>query len=306
MVNNVSFSITNRCNCHCAICNIWQTTNFADELSVSEIKTLFSHPCFSQVDTINITGGEPLLRNDLPDIIIGLRDTLPKLNRIFINTNGTNTAKIQKICDLSTKLFNQVILSVSLDGTQQTHDKLRGRKVYDNIIHLLNTIIGIPNLNISLSMTLSKANANAYDLKHVYDIAQQKQCMFSFRFADNSSTYYKNTNLDLAVSQEQKQQVSRFIKQYCNTNEFLLCLKQFIDDGKLDILVKDGKNCCLAGKAFVFVHPNGVIAPCLYSPQQITPEQLMSSDISVGEKEPCPCCTDCAIYPMLEELQKKR
>lgn len=307
MVNNVSFSVTNRCNSHCTMCNIWKEKSFYGEMSVAEIEKLFSHQCFAQVDTISLTGGEPFLRNDLIDIIQVLKGCMPKLQRLFLNTNATCPDVINRICVYAAKMFEQVILSVSIEGTKETHNKLRGIDNYDCVIDVLGRMAHIPNLNLSLSMTLSRENANMQNLQHVYDIAHKNNAMFNFRLADKSSTYYKNMNMDLSVPVKQKQEVSRFIATHCGDNEFLMCLKQFIDTGHLDLLMQNGENKCLAGKTFVFVHPNGVISPCLYSTQQITPEQLLTGQsIVVGEQEPCPCCTDCAIYPMLEARKRTR
>ena len=307
MLNNVSFSLTNKCNSHCAMCNIWKVKSFEDEMSVSEIKDLFGHDCFSQVNTISITGGEPFLRNDIMEVIYTLKQSMPKLNRLFLNTNATNIKRIVDVCKISAKLIDTVILSISLDGKKETHNHLRGINNYDNVIALLNIMQQIPEVKLSLSMTLLKENANLQNLEHVQNIARQKNAMFSFRFADKSSTYYRNKNMDLFVSTSQKQQVAKFISDNCTDNAFLVCLKQFIDTGTLDLLVQDGKIKCMAGNKFVFVHPNGRISPCLYSLQNINPDYLLSGKpVSVGKKEPCPCCTDCAIYPMLEELQKTK
>ena len=307
MLNNVSFSLTNKCNSHCAICNIWKIKSFNDEMSVSEIRHLFSHECFSQVDTVSLTGGEPFLRDDIIDVIYALKDSMPILNRLFLNTHATNIIQPQKVCEVSKDLFDTVILSISLDGEKDIHNRLRGINNYDNVIALLDAMHTIPDVGLALSMTLSKENANWQNLQHVQDIAKQKNATFNFRFADKSSTYYKNTDLDLSVSESQKCEVLKFISTNCTDNAFLMCLKQFIDTGSLDLLMQNGKNKCLAGKKFVFVHPNGVISPCLYSLQSISPDCLLSdAPIVVGVKEPCPCCTDCAIYPMLEELQKTR
>ncbi|MBR4507374.1 MAG: radical SAM protein [Alphaproteobacteria bacterium] len=307
MLNNISFSLTNKCNSRCRICNIWKTKSFEDEMSVPDIKHLFEHKCFSQVDTISLTGGEPFLRKDIIDVVYGLKESMPNLQRLFLNTNATNIPKIVQVCKISSNLFNSVILSVSLDGEKEIHDRLRGIKNYDNVISLLKVMQQLPEINLSVSMTLSQENTNLKNLKHVKNIAENNNAMFNFRFADKSSTYYKNMDLDLSVTENQKKQVSDFIIANCSDNAFLMCLKQFIDTGNLDLLIQNGKNKCLAGKKFVFIHPNGVISPCLYSTQHIAPDDLLSkAPIVIGTDTPCPCCTDCVIYPMLEELQKSR
>ncbi len=307
MVNNISFSVTNKCNCRCKICNIWKTPSFDNELSVTEIGALFSNPGFANVDTVSFTGGEPFLRKDFMDIIRICKARLGKLNRVFLNTNATYPKKVIDVCKECTTLFNETILSISLDGRSEVHDLLRGIPTYDKVMSLIQDTKYIPNLKRSLSMTLSESNCNSTDLKHVHQIASKNDCMFSFRFADTSETYYKNTDIKFDIADSAKQQVAKYISENCSDNKFLLTLKHFIETGQVPLLQYDTHNNCLAGKHFVFMHPNGEIAPCLYSTQKISLEQLnTNSKIQLGKQEPCPCCTDCAIYPILEYMQKTK
>ncbi len=307
MVNNVSFSVTNKCNCKCQICNIWKTSSFDNELSVTEIEALFSNPGFANVDTVSFTGGEPFLRKDFLDIIRTCKRRMGKLNRVFLNTNATYPEKVIEVCKKCSTMFDETILSISLDGRPETHNLLRGIPTYNKAISLIQNTKDIPNVKRSLSMTLSEPNCNVIELNHVHQIAKRNDCMFSFRFADNSKTYYKNTDKQFSIQEQAKQAVAQYIGKNCSDNNFLLTLKYFIETGRVPLLQDDSRNNCLAGNHFVFIHPNGDIAPCLYSTQKISLEQLnANTKIQLGKQEPCPCCTDCAIYPILEHIQKVR
>ena len=310
MIRNATFSITNRCNSRCKICNIWKTSDFSDELSVAEIGKLLTMPFFKNLDTVSITGGEPFLRADLKEIISLISKKLPNVKRIFLNTNASFVAKVVEVCSLCTALFDETILSISLDGREHIHNELRGINNHANVLRLLKEVSNIKNLKISLSMTLSDKNCTREDLQYVYETAKNNSAMFSFRFADNSESYYRNCNLDLKVSAEKKKMVAEFIREYCRDNEFLQVLEQYIETGKIPFLIDEhGKNKCLAGKEFVFIHPDGSVAPCLYSLQRIDILHYKAKEIKLGEKEKCPCCTDCAIYPIIEyqkRIQQRR
>ncbi|MBQ8482051.1 MAG: radical SAM protein [Alphaproteobacteria bacterium] len=306
MIRNATFSITNRCNSRCRICNIWKISDFSDELSVSEIGDLFSKPFFESLDTISITGGEPFLRDDLKDIICLINKKCPNVRRIFLNTNASFPAKALKICELCTSLFDETILSVSLDGREPIHNELRGVNNYHNVISLVEQASGIENVKVSLSMTLSDRNCTVEDLQYVRELAKKYSAMFSFRFADTSEFYYRNSELSLTVSDEKKKMVAEFIKENCQDNEFLQILREYIENGKIPLLIDEqGKNRCLAGREFVFIHPNGAVSPCLYSSRTINTLHYRAEKIRLGEKEKCPCCTDCAIYPIIEYQKRK-
>ena len=301
MIRNATFSITNRCNSRCKICNIWKTTDFSDELSLSQIKELFSKPYFQDLDTISITGGEPFLRKDLTEIIKLAKNILPKLKRIFLNTNATIIEPVLDVCKLCTSLFSETILSISLDGTETVHNSLRGINNYKNVLLLIDRASSIKGLKVSLSMTISKGNCSYDELQHVHKLAQKYNTMFSFRFADMSKTYYKNEDIDLSLSEEKKHIVSKYISENGLDNEFLAVLKEYIETKKVPFIVdENGCNHCLAGKEFIFIHPNGSVSPCLYSSQKINIDSKPPQEVELGKFERCPCCTDCAIYPILE------
>ena len=62
---DVAVILTYRCNSKCSMCNIWKyPTHPQDEIS---LETLDKIPY--GVDYLNLTGGEPTLRNDLPELI---------------------------------------------------------------------------------------------------------------------------------------------------------------------------------------------------------------------------------------------
>ena len=82
-------------------------------------KTILKRIYDSGVTAVAFEGGEPLLRNDLPEILAFAR-SLPLHTSLI--TNGTLLeSRIEEIAPH----INGVIY-VSLDGLEKTHDKIRG------------------------------------------------------------------------------------------------------------------------------------------------------------------------------------
>jgi len=67
-----NLAITYRCDSRCTTCNIWKIQNHQkDELTLGEIDSFFkeNREFLKDVESIQITGGEPYLREDLTEII---------------------------------------------------------------------------------------------------------------------------------------------------------------------------------------------------------------------------------------------
>lgn len=134
----VIFFVTNRCNAACRTCFYWKNLNQPiQELTIDEIAKIASG--LGQFETLQISGGEPYLRNDLSRIC-KIFVTVNKVHNIHIPTNGLLPNKIfsetEKIVQLDKK--TRVRLCCALDGVGAEHDQIRG--VEGNFEKFLETI----------------------------------------------------------------------------------------------------------------------------------------------------------------------
>uniref|UniRef100_A0A3P9L187 Molybdenum cofactor biosynthesis protein 1 n=1 Tax=Oryzias latipes TaxID=8090 RepID=A0A3P9L187_ORYLA len=94
--NYLRISLTEKCNLRCQYCMPEKGVKLTPQsqlLSTSEVVTIARLFVQEGVDKIRLTGGEPLIRPDLLDIIIELRK-LDGLKTIAVTTNGINLAKL--------------------------------------------------------------------------------------------------------------------------------------------------------------------------------------------------------------------
>jgi len=124
--SKITFFVTNRCNARCKHCFYSSqigTNNFA-ELNLDQIQKLafsLNHP----ID-LNLTGGEPFLRNDLVDIGKIFCQT-PKVTFLYLPTNGLLPERILSVVEQimrECKLAG-LYVQVSLDGPEEKHDEIR-------------------------------------------------------------------------------------------------------------------------------------------------------------------------------------
>lgn len=159
----LQFPINDICNSACTMCNIWKNKK-TSELSINDLKKGIKNPLFSKVTSIGINGGEPTLREDLPEIIETLYQNLPKLNQISLITNGLKTnqviLRIEESIRAAKKYGGKVDLMVSLDGFETVHDAVRGKKNYfDKATKVINHFKSHPDLyNLRVGYTIIKSN----------------------------------------------------------------------------------------------------------------------------------------------------
>jgi len=94
-LSNLRLSVTDRCNLRCSYCMpeaeyVWLPRN--DLLQFEEMSTLVDVFARAGVDRVRLTGGEPLLRRDLPELIRMIA-AKPAIRDIALTTNGVMLAE---------------------------------------------------------------------------------------------------------------------------------------------------------------------------------------------------------------------
>jgi radical SAM protein with 4Fe4S-binding SPASM domain len=160
----IQWHLTERCNLSCSHC--YQDGTRQEELSsdevrsvIEEIKDLFS--TWSEihgltfVPSFNITGGEPLLRDDLFDI---LGDIADHGWDSFLLTNGTlvNAQVARRLARLGVKG-----VQVSLEGPESTHDAFRGAGSYRASLSGIHALLN-EGVAVTVNTTLSEMNADRF------------------------------------------------------------------------------------------------------------------------------------------------
>jgi len=139
---NVTFSVTRNCQSRCSTCFIWKHhQNRKDELSLPMIESLFRSVGWTYF--FNVSGGEPFLRQDLPEIIrLACRHLRPAV--IHIPTNALAPERVEtmtrEILGIIAEEAPGTVLTIkpSMDGVGEAHDLLRG--VPGNFHRLIDTL----------------------------------------------------------------------------------------------------------------------------------------------------------------------
>lgn len=156
-----SLEVTQRCNAKCKQCyNGGERIN--NDPSIFDLENRINKLYDLGIRFIEISGGEPLIRNDLEDIV----DIISK--KRMMSCLLTNGYYLPENINILNKL-NQVC--ISLDGEKITHDKMRGLDYsYDKVIESL-SILKSKKITTYVSMTISDENYK--DINHVISVCKK-------------------------------------------------------------------------------------------------------------------------------------
>lgn len=154
------FFVTSKCNSKCRHCFFSkELNNKIKDLSVEEIDRFSKE--IGKLLWLDFSGGEPFLRTDLFEIYkIFIKNN--KVDTISIPTNGILTEKIYSdvVKMLEYDKVKSLTVSLSLEGTEAIHNKIRGVNCYKNVIRTYEKLAPLKKKYKQLSIMVSTVITN--------------------------------------------------------------------------------------------------------------------------------------------------
>ena len=249
-------AVTYRCDSRCNMCNIWQLPP-GEELAPEDFRRLPR-----TLRDINITGGEPFLRDDLVEVV-RVVDAHCRHPRIVISTNGFERRRIAHAAPGLLKIGRNVGIAVSLDGIGEKHDEIRGIPGgFDKVVETLKQLRTIGYRNVRVAFTAQRGNVK--HLGAAYDLSRQFGFQFTTSVAQNSDLYFstdENQTVDPLDLAEELRYVMRKELLSLSPKRWL---RAYFYKGVLSYNVsKERILPCRAGRDSFFMDPAGAIYPCL-------------------------------------------
>jgi len=194
----IVWNITQRCNLKCVHCYAHaKNIAFDNELSTTEGKNLLDDLAEFGVPVILFSGGEPLIRKDLPELAAY---AVKKGMRAVISTNGTLITP-QKAQTL--KKIGLSYVGISLDGMEEINDRFRGVKGA-----FRSALEGIENckkagIKVGLRFTINKSNVA--EIPKIFKLLQEmdipRACFYHLVYAGRGTDLLKD---DLSHQESRK------------------------------------------------------------------------------------------------------
>ena len=246
---NGTVIVTYRCNARCNMCSRYkEPSRPEDELSLDTIRKL------PEMYFTNVTGGEPFLRDDLPDIIRELRK---KSDRIVISTNGFFTDRIVALC----REFPDIGIRISIEGLEQTNNEIRGlENGFARGYTTLKTLVDMGMKDVGFGMTVQ--DKNAPDLVALYDISDKLGMEFATASLHNSFYFVESNNVihdRLAVAERFEALINRLLQ----SNSPKKWFRAYFNHGLINYIFSQKRllPCDMSFDTF-FIDPFGDVMPC--------------------------------------------
>lgn len=307
----LSLEITHHCIAKCVMCNIWKIPGHMEDLPLDQWIKLLSSTLLSDLRELDVTGGEPFLRKDLPDLFAGIRDlkrkNLKALRSIAVTTNGILTRRVLaytenilqslKDCDV------ELVVVCAVDAVGPVHDRIRRvegawDKVHTTLQGLIEIRSKFSNLVLGLKTTILPANVDALD--NIANHAAQNDLFTIISPCIITRGRYLNPEkaADLAFDGQGREKMVRFYQKGLSSWHFHnQQMARFLLNGTL-------KKPCTCGFNYFFVRYDGslLLCPLMDIPMgnvtESNPEELLSSEKArrvrrrIGRFPDCSRCTE--------------
>jgi MoaA/NifB/PqqE/SkfB family radical SAM enzyme len=241
-------------------------------LSLSEISSISAG--LGHIKFLSITGGEPSLRNDLPEIISVFSRT-NQTHNVVLHTNGLLTEKIHDLV-VGAALANpnvEINVSVSIDAIGEQHDQMRGVPgIFGKALNTVNALIrakGLcPNINVTVNSCFNAHNQDEISRLSDYLIEECAIDGYYLSWVRGEAQDRESRNADIRKYLDEIRRLQRkaVIKKYYDnyplasfrrTLDFLapLVVAETVINGKMPYP-------CMAGRSVIVISESGEVKPC--------------------------------------------
>jgi MoaA/NifB/PqqE/SkfB family radical SAM enzyme len=249
----VHFEVTMRCNARCDFCDYWK--NGADAMRSDAASYAEAARYFNPV-MITFTGGEPLLRRDLEDLVAAVAGAI-RVRYLAMITHGgmLNVERARSLWEAGLNQFN-----ISLDYLDARHDVARGvpglaSKILDTVPRM--RAIGIDGIRFNTVIKRS----NLDQLLPIVECAEELGVGVSF----STYTDAKNGNASHLVARDEQQHLEDVIAQLLafkrrkrgvivSSDYYLAQVPRFFS-GEMN-------DSCSSGVRTIHIDPSGQVRRC--------------------------------------------
>lgn len=289
--------ITERCPNRCVYCNYDKLNAFnGRELGTEEAIDIIGRLQKLGMQKLHLTGGEPLLRDDLPEII-----NYAKSKGIFVGLSSSGVFIPEKVKGIK----NADIVMLGFDGEEGIHDSLRGQGSFSKVIKAMDSLKN-NRIKYWTTTVLNKKNINSID--YILGLAEEKDFFANFVMPQYIKDNYKS-NLpkedeirDIVPQPQDLRKTVRYLIQrkrqgarIGSTFSYLNYLLDWEDYATLFSPKKHKRVKCWAERLYFHIDTQGLMHACGLGSNIVPGVDIKSTDIkdALRRIKKMPNCNSC-------------
>lgn len=248
----VQWMATLKCGLSCEHCLTVGNEPELPDMPLEKVRVLIDEIAEMGVREFLVTGGEPLVREDLPEVIeyLGCKNVNWTLNTAIMPSERMQSAIAR---------HKPGFVAVSLDGPREVHDAFRGKTgAWDEAMESIRYFRSLPGVRVCAGTTVTSRNYRHLDETfHLAVASGVDQWGIHLLVPEGRA----GQRADLFLSKSQLRKLIKFVarkRQYFQV--------EMADEigylGYLEPLVRDAPLSCGAGRSQCVVLPDGEVVPC--------------------------------------------
>ncbi|RZN61283.1 radical SAM/SPASM domain-containing protein [Methanonatronarchaeum sp. AMET6-2] len=247
---NITIMVTDRCQCDCRHCLVSDMINQdKEQLETNEIKRTIDQALDLGVSQVLFEGGDPLLREDLPELVNHVDDRATTM----VVTNGINLDR-KKAGLLSDAGLNYLNFSLDSPYPDEHNEFRKNKSAYRGVMNGLKIASEKDILSAVLYVATPK-NINRETIEDLIELCISKNVfeLMIEEVVDTGNWSDKNT-----LTKQDKEDIKKMQQDLIKRDRRLLT--RFYRLREPDCFG------CFAGKRWVYISPGGEVMPCMHTP----------------------------------------
>jgi MoaA/NifB/PqqE/SkfB family radical SAM enzyme/SAM-dependent methyltransferase len=240
----VLYCPTLRCNFNCLQCTVAYRSRKRDELSLKDVLTVFRKSRVLEHLPIQISGGEPFVREDIVDVLSGLAELGHPL-QVF--TNGYFPEKVGAFLDRAADR-TRLTFSISVDGLENTHNRIRGND--RSFARALETILMVKARGLWVQADCTILPDNIDELGALQDFFRQKDIPVLFMTLNTFPDDHKRYDIRSVYDDSEIPRILPYLNVFPTDIAYVIKKKR--------VKIRD----CHAGLTSCYIDPEGIVAAC--------------------------------------------
>jgi MoaA/NifB/PqqE/SkfB family radical SAM enzyme len=272
LLNDITIEITNHCQLHCQHCGIWAEKERHEMSAAMVVRMMRELLERYKINFVSITGGEPFLNKNCGRLLKAMSFFRERgdITGFGVYSNAAYFEGVRRVFSTYGEHLRGMHMGISIDGGQETHNRLRGQGAYQKTLKTIEWIAENFSKDIVLEFKFTINQINYSELKDVYQLARRFKARFSPKIMESGvSDYYHrhdmpNTDTLATMTPEiltsVRTQVSKMLDdQYPGVDRELV--------EAMMVLLAGGRKCiraCATPEKSLFINSRRDVYPCLY------------------------------------------